>query len=279
MKTRLGLLAVLLYLATTWLTARPAYADEPVTPTRTSDQMFRVYSGFNYMGGSQGLATLQREDIYGGVGIRLHPLFEIGLSLHEGNTAFAFHVHDPTGAITLDANMRKMSEPWLDPEVRLQLLRTEQLTLHLFADIELPFGGNGVIIDRVQIMAPELGNVNATQFIRQHVNASYRWSSFSVGITAHLELGRFEPRVDLGIRRFYGSINLDMDPKIQNVLSLIKQPNLIQSSYPVEYASPIAGVGLDYRLWKGLSLSISGTALPTSDGWFFGASGSTTYRF
>ncbi len=266
-------LTVLLCCLAILLTARPALADPPPTPRQ--DPTFTVKSGVNYMAGSQDETKLERTDVFAGVGYRPHPLFELTLSLHVGNTDVKYQLDRPQDKLVFDGALHQHHEPWINPGINVRLLRTPKFKLDLFSDLEMPLSQNKPMeIRAAHISTPQLGDVDATDFFMDHVQTSYRWYSFSLGTTAKLRLGALEPRLDIGVRRFQGGIDLKLDRQSQSILRLLGYQDILKTSYSMDYFTPMASAGADYHIGDHFTATATGMAFPTSSGWLFGAGGS-----
>ena len=253
--------------------ASSVYADETVCQTGETRKT-TFYSGVQMMSASQERGTLQRKDVYAGASFSPHDLIDLYASFHIGNTNFDYKLLSPDKTLTFQGAMVQLHEPWIQPGVRVRLLRTELISLHLWGDTEIPFSQDKPIeLTHLVISSYKLGSLDTTQFFQNHVATTYSWYSFAVGTTLRLKLGKFEPRVDIGVRNFFGDLGLSMDMQSKSIMHVLGYDNAVKPSYSLNYTTPIVLLGADYHFTDWFSTSASGAALPSASGWILGANG------
>lgn len=256
-----------------------AYADTP-TQTPPAEQKTSVYSGFSYLSGSQDETRVDRKSVYAGLGYKPLPFLELTLAMHVGFTNFNYHFEQKSNGLYFDAALRQNAEPWINPGVRVRLLQVDRFKLELFGDFEMPLSQKKPMdIQHVHIKSSQLGDIDSTTFFAEHVQTYYTWHSYALGVTAKLRIGNFEPRIDLGARRFNGGVRLKLDGQTQSILQLLGQQNFLKPEYPLDYFSPIASVGLDYHIGQHMTASARGMAFPASEGLFLDLGGAVKWSW
>lgn len=278
MKLHKGLL-VLICCVAMLSASRSAYAETP-TPTLPTEQKTSVYSGFNYLSGSQNETRVDRKSVYAGLGYKPLPFLELTLAMHVGFTNFSYNFAQPSNGLYFDAALRQDAEPWINPGLRVRLLQKNKFKLELFGDIEMPLSQKKPMdIRHVHIKSSQLGDIDSTEFFAEHVQTYYTWHSYALGVTAKLRLGNFEPRIDIGARRFNGGVRLKLDGQTQSILHLLGQQNFLKPEYPLDYFSPIASVGLDYHIGPHFTASTRGMAFPAKEGLFLDLGGAVKWEW
>lgn len=255
---------------------RSAFADTPAPVVHKTS----VYSGFNYLSGSQNETKVDRKSMYAGLGYRPLPFLELTLAMHVGFTDFNYRVEQKSNNLYFDAALRQNAEPWINPGVRVRLLQVNRFKLELFGDLEMPLAQKKPMdIKHVHINSTQLGDIDSTNFFAEHVQTYYTWYSYALGVTAKLRFGNFEPRIDIGARRFNGGVRLKLDGQTQSILHLLGQQNFLKPEYPLDYFSPIASIGIDYNISSHFTATARGMAFPASEGLFLNFGGALKWAW
>ncbi len=256
-----GLLACLLILAPLTAAAQPGPLPTIIGGGDNARRWVSLQLDYNGRRMSDHRMSLERHDAALGVAFYPLPWLSLFARAHAGHTAFSFKYGMSDGFDL--ASSQSNGDFSLEGGLRVGLVSWKILSLDAFASYEITPYWPRFRIDSAKLNTP-LGPYDATDFCRQHADFRYNLSQLNAGLTLHVRLWRFIPRLSVQYQRLAATFDPRLDSEAAATIGLFgfDQEQAKNDLSGVKHV-PAISPGLTVALPRGFALDLELTTVPT----------------